>query len=197
MSRTEAANQRIRDERTAQIIEVAARVFARKGLAETRISDIAAAGEMSQGLVYRYFTSKEEIFGTIVERTTRGTIRLARQALEQPGTPWEKLSWLFGQTLPDLRERPAYALVVLYALTNEAVPTNIRECALQQMDAMGETLCQLITEGQALGQVAAGDPAELTLICLTLLEGLAAGSTFMPYTPTYPGAETVLRILKP
>lgn len=197
MSRTEAANQRIRDERTAQIIEVAARVFARKGLAETRISDIAAAGEMSQGLVYRYFASKEEIFGTIVERTTAGTIRLARQALEQPGTPWEKLSWLFGQTLPDLRERPAYALVVLYALTNEAVPTNIRECALQQMDAMGETLRQLITEGQALGQVAAGDPAELTLICLTLLEGLAAGSTFMPYTSTYPGVETVLRVLKP
>jgi AcrR family transcriptional regulator len=197
MPRTEEVNQQIRDERKAQILEVAASVFARKGLADTRIADIATAGEMSQGLVYRYFASKEEIFAAVVERSMNGAVRLARQALAQPRTPWEKLSWLIAQILPDLRERPAYSLVVLHALTNEGIPVNIREMALRQSEVMSEVIHQLIIEGQAAGQVAQGNPDELTLLYLTLLQGLAAGAMYMHYTPGYPSVEGVLRILKP
>ncbi len=57
MPRTEEANQRIREERRGQILDAAARVFARKGLAGARIADIAAAGEMSQGLIFRYLSA--------------------------------------------------------------------------------------------------------------------------------------------
>lgn len=197
MPRTEEANQQIRDERKSQILEVAASVFARRGLANTRIADIAVACEMSQGLVYRYFASKEEVFAEVVERSMNGAIRRAQQALAQPGTPWEKLSWLIEQNLPDLRERPAYSLVVLHAVTNEGIPINIREMAFRQAKVMSEVVRQLIVEGQAAGQVAQGDPDELTLLYLTLLQGLAAGATFMHYAPGYPSVEGVLRILKP
>ena len=197
MSRAAASNQQIREERTAQIVEVAAKVFARRGLAETKITDIAAAGEMSQGLVYRYFASKEEIFATVVERAMNGAVRLAQQAREQPGTPWEKLSWIIAQTLPDLRERPAYSLVVLHALTNEAVSVNIRELALRQAKIMSEVIRELIVEGQVAGQVVQGNPDELTLLYQTLLQGLAAGAMYLHYTPDYPSVESIMHILKP
>lgn len=197
MSRAQAINQQIRDERKAQILELAASVFARKGLADTKMTDIAAAGGMSQGLVYRYFASKEEIFAAVVERSMDGAIRLAHQALAQMGTPWEKLSWLVAHILPDLRERPAYSLVVLHALTNEAVPANIREMALRQSEVMKEAVRQLIVAGQAAGQVALGNPDELTLLYLMLMQGMAAGAMFMNYAPGYPSVEGVLRILKP
>jgi AcrR family transcriptional regulator len=60
-------------------------VFARQGLAATKIADIAAAGEISQGLIYRYFTSKEEIYAAVLERAMQSTLRIGREALESEG----------------------------------------------------------------------------------------------------------------
>src|SRR5579883_985671 len=62
MPRTEEANQRIREERKEQVIWAAAQVFARKGLSDTRIVDIAAAAGISHGLAYRYFPEARKRF---------------------------------------------------------------------------------------------------------------------------------------
>src|SRR5258707_11028498 len=93
MPRTEQAYERIRDERREQVIQAAAQVFARKGLADTKIADIAAAADISHGLVYRYFKSKEEVFAAVVERAVQGINRVAQEALQQPGTPLDQLRW--------------------------------------------------------------------------------------------------------
>src|SRR5258708_29557650 len=95
MPRTEEENQIIREERRKRLLNVAAQVFARKGLAGTRIADIAAAGEMSQGLIFRYFASKEDVFAAVIERALQGSTRLAEAALQQPYSPLGKLRWLF------------------------------------------------------------------------------------------------------
>jgi AcrR family transcriptional regulator len=58
MPRTEEANQRIREAQRAKILEAAWNVFARHGLTAT-MADVAAAAEVSYGLVYRYFVNKE------------------------------------------------------------------------------------------------------------------------------------------
>uniref|UniRef100_UPI00114CEC9E helix-turn-helix domain-containing protein n=1 Tax=Thermogemmatispora onikobensis TaxID=732234 RepID=UPI00114CEC9E len=80
MPRSEQANQQIRDERRRQILHVAAEIFARRGLAETRISDIAEASGISQGLIYRYFSSKEELFKVLIETSTNVTATGQEQA---------------------------------------------------------------------------------------------------------------------
>lgn len=59
--RSAAANQHIKDVRREALLIAARRVFARKGLAATRVSDIAAAADVSQGLVYHYFATKEAL----------------------------------------------------------------------------------------------------------------------------------------
>lgn len=50
------------DERKQEIVDAAIRVFARKGYEKTTISDIAKEINVSQGLCYRYFPSKEAIY---------------------------------------------------------------------------------------------------------------------------------------
>src|SRR5260370_39200599 len=110
MPRREEANQRIREGRRDQIIDVSAGVFARKGLAGTRIADIAAAGEMSQGLIFRYFASKEDVFAAVIERALQGSTRLAEAALQQPYSPLGKLRWLLQFYLPGMWLNPEYAL---------------------------------------------------------------------------------------
>lgn len=55
------------EERKQEILENAIRVFARKGYEKTSISDIAKEMNISQGLCYRYFQSKEEIYNATLE----------------------------------------------------------------------------------------------------------------------------------
>lgn len=54
-------------ERKQEIINVAIRVFVRNGYEKTTISDIAKEMGISQGLCYRYFSSKEEIYDACIQ----------------------------------------------------------------------------------------------------------------------------------
>jgi AcrR family transcriptional regulator len=60
MPRSSQQNQRIKDERREQIMQAGLTVFAHNGLAAAKISDVAAAADLSYGLVYHYFRDKIE-----------------------------------------------------------------------------------------------------------------------------------------
>ena len=47
------------------ILDAAVRVFARDGFHKCRVSDIADEAGVAYGLVYHYFSSKEEILNTL------------------------------------------------------------------------------------------------------------------------------------
>lgn len=199
MPRTEEANQRIREERRGQILDAAARVFARKGLTGARIADIAAAGEMSQGLIFRYFASKEEVFAAVVEDALQSTIGLAQAALQQPCSPLEKLRWLLQIYLPGMWYKPDYALVILNALNSETTPQEVRELTLEQSKRSLQLYRQLIVEGQEAGEVVQGDPDMLTLAFAACIQGLSSGVLHLSRTLGIdgpPDPEIVLKILR-
>lgn len=54
--------------RRAQILDAAARCFARMGFHRTTIQDIAAESGFSAGLVYRYFADKDDMVVAIADR---------------------------------------------------------------------------------------------------------------------------------
>ena len=56
------------DVRKQEILEGAIAVFAKKGYDRTTISDIAKELNISQGLCYRYFPSKEAIYDAALEK---------------------------------------------------------------------------------------------------------------------------------
>lgn len=55
------------EERKQEILDTAMEIFSEKGYDKTSISDIAQKMGVAQGLCYRYFKSKEEIFDSAVE----------------------------------------------------------------------------------------------------------------------------------
>jgi AcrR family transcriptional regulator len=55
------------EERRTQILEIALKVFASNGFAGTSIKNIAEAAGISQGLMYHYFASKEDLLEATVE----------------------------------------------------------------------------------------------------------------------------------
>ncbi len=194
MSRTEAASQRMRDERKAQILRIAAEVFARQGVVSTRIGDLAEAAGMSQGLLYRYFANKEEVYAALLERASQSTISLAQAALEQPGSPWEQLHWLTEHLLLGMRQPTSLPII--------SQASAIASSAQEPLHRLGKVLFlvlrQLIVASQAKGQAVKGDPDQLAMLYCCCIQGLAGSQgLFREMTETdLPDADAVLHLLK-
>ena len=56
---------RERKQRANDILEAARQIFERKGFLNTPLQDVAKEAEISVGLIYRYFQSKEDIFAAL------------------------------------------------------------------------------------------------------------------------------------
>lgn len=64
--RTTKQNEIIREERKAQILDSALHVFAEEGYHSASVSKVAKRAEISKGLMYNYFHSKEEVLRALV-----------------------------------------------------------------------------------------------------------------------------------
>jgi AcrR family transcriptional regulator len=69
-----------------QILRAARDLFAERGYTRTSIRSVAAAAQVSQGLVHHYFASKEQLY---------------REALDLTVDPWEVLTRLLDDTPRD------------------------------------------------------------------------------------------------
>lgn len=66
MPRTPEQYEKIRNKKKKVILDAALELFANKGYALTSISQIAEKANISKGLMYNYFESKEELLKTII-----------------------------------------------------------------------------------------------------------------------------------
>jgi AcrR family transcriptional regulator len=198
MPRTEEANQRIREEQRAKILDGARKVFARKGMAAT-MAEVAAEASVSQGLAYRYFASKEAIFHELVEQSVQSGIAGIQRIPRMPGTPGERLDFLVSIAWEGRRENPEIYQVLYQVLDDEGTSGDIRELIGRQGQAYQDVMRQLIVEGQATGEVKEGDPDQLVIVVLTCLDGLSRLALREPerVKKHFPDAGIILRIFKP
>jgi AcrR family transcriptional regulator len=195
MPRTKEAFQQIRDDSRQHILDESANVFARKGLANTKVSDLAGAAGVSQGLLYRYFTDKDDVFIALLERAIDGVTSYAQTAIQQTGTPLEKIHWLTKQIIQGMSEEPVYFQLFAQAM---ALSGRVYE-TLGKLETAVKILHELITAGQTMGEIAKRDPDQLVLLYLSCIYGLAAGKglNIRWLDEHFPPAEAVLQILKP
>ena len=66
MARSTAKNEQLRLRSKEKILAAAFNQFAEKGLFATRIQDIAEKAQISQGLLYRYYASKDDIYVELI-----------------------------------------------------------------------------------------------------------------------------------
>lgn len=73
-----------------KFIEVARQLFARKGVENTTMNDIAYASSKGRRTIYTYFKSKTEIFNAVIETETDKILSRLRVILSQTIPPDEK-----------------------------------------------------------------------------------------------------------
>ncbi|MCH5236963.1 MAG: TetR family transcriptional regulator [Muribaculaceae bacterium] len=74
-----------------RFIEVARQLFARKGVENTTMNDIASASEKGRRTIYTYFKSKREIFNAVIASETNQLLGKLRYIVALPESPEEKL----------------------------------------------------------------------------------------------------------
>lgn len=74
-----------------KFIEVARQLFARKGVENTTMNDIASASDKGRRTIYTYFRSKRDIFNAVIESETDQLLTRLRLIVARDTSPEEKL----------------------------------------------------------------------------------------------------------
>ncbi len=101
------------EERRRQILDAAVRVFARSGYHGSRVGDIAEEAGVAHGLLYHYFSSKEEVLQTVFRENWGELIKRFR-AVEATNEPAEeKLAGIAKILLRTWRNDPDLVTVMV------------------------------------------------------------------------------------
>jgi len=173
--RNEEQNATIKDERREQILSAALRVFARRGYAATKISDIAAKAGLSHGLLYHYFDSKEAMFYMLLSRAMETSAQSLLMVEAMPISPVEKVRQTARYILEGMEsfeESAYYFLIVMHASVMEG-PDNKREEI--QVDALValQAMVRILQAGQGAGEVRDGDAQDMAITFFAAIQGLA------------------------
>ncbi len=79
--------QQNKQENRARILDAAFRLFAEKGLENTRISDIVRLSGLARGTFYNYFSSVEEIWFAVTAEFQEQVSKLAQEARRKASEP--------------------------------------------------------------------------------------------------------------
>lgn len=176
MTRNAEHNQRMRDERREKILSCALRLFAAKGLSATKVSEIAAEAEMSQGLMYHYFASKEDIFTELVRRAFEKMNAAARGLEALPIPSREKIGMAIAQLVRGIEEGEDFArtvFLIAQAGVSEDTPAEARSVMLAESDVPYAVVERIMRAGQQDGSIKLHDAAELSIMFWTTIKGLA------------------------
>ena len=196
MSRNVEKNRIIRDERHEQILNSSLTVFAQKGLSAAKISDIAASAELSHGLVYHYFKSKEEIYIEVIKQTVEASKAARKLFLSIQGTPLEKIKKIAEANINYINEGDnAFRwLIIIQATMSETTRHEIRDILANSLDVLNDVK-ELIEQGQQTGEIVSGDPSYLATAFLSLLQGLVFYRIYWKNEVPMPDIDTIMRLL--
>lgn len=87
-----------------RFIEVARQLFARKGVENTTMNDIASASEKGRRTIYTYFKSKRDIYNAVIEQETDIALSQLRAIVAKPIAADEKLKEYIDAHFETMRE---------------------------------------------------------------------------------------------
>src|SRR5690348_5915833 len=95
------------------------------------MSDVAAAAGVSQGLAYRYFTSKDELVRALVAEAMRAAPAVDPN-LESVATPGERLDQLLSRLVEARRTHSEFFQLIQHVASDPETPRDLLLLMLQR-----------------------------------------------------------------
>ncbi|HEX7589066.1 MAG TPA: TetR/AcrR family transcriptional regulator [Anaerolineae bacterium] len=130
-----SARRALTEERSAQILDAAARIFAAKGFERATIADVARSAGLAEGTIYNYFKNKNDLLVSLPRRMIAPTIESVSEhlATSTPTAPFppEQMLTLVAQKLVSTMQANAHIFRALLSAL-PSMKTAAREKYVEQ-----------------------------------------------------------------
>jgi len=156
-----AASARTPDKRRV-ILDAAVRVFARQGFHACRVSDIADEAGVAYGLLYHYFSSKDEVLDTLFLERWNVMLDMIREVDAREISAREKLYAIAAFIIDSFRHDPDLMKVIIVEVTRAA--NSFGQTHLAQIREAFRLIAEIVTKAQAAGDFRTDIDAEFAAI---------------------------------
>lgn len=170
-----------KEKRLAQILRIALDEFIEKGFYGTSTREISKKAEISSGLMFHYFSSKEDLYNRLIEI---GCTEMHGWGSQNEETQTEKkladenpiaiLESIVTQIFSALDTNPVFAKMFIFIDQAQRQP-NITEKSKQLLESNKsiEQSVSLFLRGQELGQIRQGNVTSLAIAFWSAIQGIA------------------------
>ncbi|MCK5595927.1 MAG: TetR/AcrR family transcriptional regulator [Candidatus Eisenbacteria sp.] len=141
--------------RVEAILDIAAGLFARHGFRKTSVADIIRGAGVARATVYKYFSTKEDIFHAVIRREMQDMLYRVREEVEKESTARDRLRAAVLTHTAEIRKK-----VNVYRVTTEVlsdvIPRSEKEVERLVEEALG-VYAWILTEGVKAGEVVVDD----------------------------------------
>lgn len=163
------------EEKRRLILDAAVRVFARKGYHTCRVGDIAAEAGVAHGLLYHYFSSKEELLETVFRENWGELLDAISRVEASDEPPREQLRHVAAILLRSWRRAPDLVRVLVKEIgRSPTLPSRV-----DQLAEVFRAIARIVERGQADGEFRADvEPRLAAWIFYGAIEEILTGWVF-------------------
>ena len=176
------------------MLAVSLQLFVRRSFAGTTVRDIAKGANLSPGLMFHYFDSKQallEAHGRAVESAISSVVQLL-EASTQPLETFRVIARMILESFQDEHSKNLF-LLANQILTLDSIPATVRKMVSPSRSIAASI--PVIVQGQRLNEIRNGDAQAMAVAFWGALQGVAEVLTWSPGA-TIPDPEQILCILK-
>ncbi|MGD8229301.1 MAG: TetR/AcrR family transcriptional regulator [Desulfobacteraceae bacterium] len=133
-------------EKEEAILEAALKIIKGKGFHRARMSDIAREANISYGLVYHYFKTKDDLFEAILYRWWDGLFQLMKDINKDRSDVQVKLRHIIDYFLDTYQDNPALVNIFITEISRST--SNLTEARLEYFKKFMSLTEAIIVEGQ-------------------------------------------------
>ncbi|MGK4584249.1 TetR/AcrR family transcriptional regulator [Kitasatospora sp. HPMI-4] len=178
-----------------RLIETTRELLWERGYAGTSPKAIQQRSGVGQGSMYHHFSGKTDLAAAALRRSAEDVRELAERQFSGPGTAYQRIEAYLLRDREVLRGCPIGRMAQDPEVVAE---TQLRRPVEETFDWLRGRLADLIAEGQAAGEFAAGpDPAEVAAAIAAVAQGgyvlARAADSPEPFQQAVRGALALLR----
>lgn len=152
-----------------RFIEVARSLFARKGVENTTMNDIATASDKGRRTIYTYFKSKREIFNAVIESESDDLLKNLSSIVTKPISPEQKLREYVATRMETMREIVSRNGSLRAGFFRDVRKVDRARSVISKKEI--KMLMRILHEGVALGEFDIPDIKEWAIIITNSIHG--------------------------
>ena len=168
-----------RESRRQQILDAALTCFSRNGFHSTTTADIVRESGVSQGTLYLYFKTKDDIIAALADDRHQGEayINALARSEQDPLQGLALLTEIYGRSLKD-PHRTHMRRVGVQGWGEALRNPSVHESAVAGMTAVRQAIVRLVERGQNAGEFRTDiDPEAVARILIATFQGLTLQTT--------------------